>query len=188
MRKDNNWDEEVAPEEKQQQAVQIMDTTMDEPLGLGYEVVRRRTLELTGLKAQVEFQGGLIYDHAQHLEALPPSLFEGMDEDLRGVGTLGRCAVWMRLFVRSRVLGLRSGAVKQERAIVTFGAIWRPVLALESWAGRVDAQRATMSQARSKDHRLIHDLLVQNAAMQRELQELRDRVTTLERERYRRGK
>nr|GFA48912.1 hypothetical protein [Tanacetum cinerariifolium] len=33
---------------------------------------------------------------------------------------------------------------EQERATVTFGAIWRPMLALESWARHVDAQRETM--------------------------------------------
>ncbi|GJW62974.1 hypothetical protein Tco_0114858, partial [Tanacetum coccineum] len=42
-------------------------------------------------------------------------------------------------------------------------------------------------KARYDDHRLIHDLLVQNTTMQRELQELRDRVTTLEQEGSRRG-
>ncbi|GJV30746.1 hypothetical protein Tco_1391146 [Tanacetum coccineum] len=35
----------------------------------------------------------------------------------------------------------RSLEHKQERVVVTFGAIWRPVLALESWAGQTDAQR-----------------------------------------------
>ncbi|GKC76257.1 hypothetical protein Tco_1127031 [Tanacetum coccineum] len=35
----------------------------------------------------------------------------------------------------------RSLEHKQERVAVTFGAIWRPVLALESWAGQTDAQR-----------------------------------------------
>ncbi|GKD51705.1 hypothetical protein Tco_1280681 [Tanacetum coccineum] len=35
------------------------------------------------LGAQVEFQGGLLHDHAQHLNALPPALFEGYDRDLR---------------------------------------------------------------------------------------------------------
>ncbi|GKB67638.1 hypothetical protein Tco_0929050 [Tanacetum coccineum] len=68
-------------------------------------------------------------------------------------------------------------------AILTFGALWRPVLALEAWAGHVDAWMADMSWARYDDHKLIHDMLVQQAAMQRELQEMRGRVTTLEYER-----
>ncbi|GJX41791.1 hypothetical protein Tco_0256781 [Tanacetum coccineum] len=38
--------EEIAPEGQQQQAVLVEDTTADEPLGLGYEVARRRALEL----------------------------------------------------------------------------------------------------------------------------------------------
>ncbi|GJX32033.1 hypothetical protein Tco_0241888 [Tanacetum coccineum] len=42
-------------------------------------------------------------------------------------------------------------------------------------------------QARYEDHRLIHDLLVQNAAIQHELQESRHLVTALEQERSRRG-
>ncbi|GKB14023.1 hypothetical protein Tco_0847946, partial [Tanacetum coccineum] len=129
-----------------------------------------------------QVSGGLIHDQAQRLDALPPTLFEGYDRDFRELYTRSR-AVRDEIF--SQRYRLRS--LEQERATVTFSAIWRPVLALESWAGRVDALRAMMSQARSEDHRLIHDLLVQNAAMQHELQELRDRVTTLEWERDHRG-
>ncbi|GJV18229.1 hypothetical protein Tco_1363552 [Tanacetum coccineum] len=36
---------------------------------------------------------------------------------------------------------------EQERVAVTFGAIWRPVLALEAWAGQTDAQRAALWHA-----------------------------------------
>nr|GFB11151.1 hypothetical protein [Tanacetum cinerariifolium] len=72
---------------------------------------------------------------------------------------------------------------EQERTAVTFGALWRPMLALEAWAGRVDTQMVDMSQAGYNDHRLVHDMLVQQAALQRELQEMRDRVTALEQKR-----
>ncbi|GJY72759.1 hypothetical protein Tco_0477190, partial [Tanacetum coccineum] len=61
----------------------------------------------------------------------------------------------------------------------------RLVLALEAWAGRVDTRLANMSRDRYDDHRLIHDMLVQQAAMQHELQEMRGRVTALEQERDR---
>ncbi|GJR62692.1 hypothetical protein Tco_1504854 [Tanacetum coccineum] len=64
---------------------------------------------------------------------------------------------------------LRSLKHEQERAAMTFGALWRPVLALKAWAGRVDTQMASMSQAGYDDHRLVHDLLVQQATLQREL-------------------
>ncbi|GKF63618.1 hypothetical protein Tco_0187066, partial [Tanacetum coccineum] len=39
---------------------------------------------------------------------------------------------------------LRSLEYEQERVVVTFGAIWRPILALELWAGQTDAQRAAL--------------------------------------------
>ncbi|GJR74559.1 hypothetical protein Tco_0086924 [Tanacetum coccineum] len=69
---------------------------------------------LTELGAQVEMHGGLIHDHVVQLEDLSPALFE------------------------------RSLEYEQERVIVTFGAIWRPMLAIESWAGQTDAQRAAL--------------------------------------------
>ncbi|GJY77711.1 hypothetical protein Tco_0483512 [Tanacetum coccineum] len=50
----------------------------------------------------------------------------------------------------------------------------------------VDTRLAGTSWDRYDDHRLIHDMLVQQAAMQRELQEMRGRVATLEQERGRR--
>ncbi|GKC43294.1 hypothetical protein Tco_1061016, partial [Tanacetum coccineum] len=217
-------EEEVAPE-GQQQVVSVVDTTTDEPLGLGYRALRRRELPLgegsvpstfeigqssrpvseqqrvketptprphvcatwvdpvdvtvytdipiyvppvrvpvqtppspewsfsstsftiipsSSYPTQLELHGSILHDHTQRLDALPSTLFEGYDRDLRELYN-------------------------------------RPVLALESWAGHVDAQREEMWQARYDDHRLIHDLLVQNTTMQRELQEMRDRVTILER-------
>ncbi|GKD99307.1 hypothetical protein Tco_1387291 [Tanacetum coccineum] len=79
----------------------------------------------------------------------------------------------------------RSLKREQERATMTFGALWRPVLALEAWAGHVDTRLVDMSRATYDDHRLIHNMLVQQAAMQHELQEMRGRVTALEQERSR---
>nr|GEZ82957.1 hypothetical protein [Tanacetum cinerariifolium] len=46
----------------------------------------------------------------------------------------------------------------------------------------VDTQLADMSWDMYDDHKLIHDMLVQRAAMQRKLQEMRGRVTALEHE------
>ncbi|GKC18830.1 hypothetical protein Tco_1020980 [Tanacetum coccineum] len=57
----------------------------------------------------------------------------------------------------------------EKRATVTFRALWRSMLALEAWAGRVDSRLADMSRDRYDDHRLIHDMLAQQDAMQREL-------------------
>nr|GEW37845.1 hypothetical protein [Tanacetum cinerariifolium] len=49
--------------------------------------------------------------------------------------------------------------------------------------GHVDTRMANMSWDRYDDHRLTHDMLVLQAAMQRELQEIRGRVTALDQER-----
>ncbi|GJY66733.1 hypothetical protein Tco_0468971 [Tanacetum coccineum] len=75
---------------------------------------------------------------------MPPTLFVGIDRDVRELYT-------------------RSGVVRDE----IFSQ--RPMLALEAWAGRVDTRLADMSRDRYDDHRSIHDMLVQQAAMQREL-------------------
>ncbi|GKG15201.1 hypothetical protein Tco_0354801, partial [Tanacetum coccineum] len=61
--------------------------------------------------------GGLIRDHAVRLDELSPALFK------------------------------RSLEYEQERVAVTFGEIWRPVLALEAWAGQTDAQRVALWHA-----------------------------------------
>ncbi|GKE02412.1 hypothetical protein Tco_1390395 [Tanacetum coccineum] len=59
---------------------------------------------------------------------MPPTLFMGIDRDVRELYT-------------------------------------RPVLAMEAWAGHVDTRMEDMSQTGYDDHRLIHDMLVQHAAL-----------------------
>ncbi|GJX36964.1 hypothetical protein Tco_1078315 [Tanacetum coccineum] len=253
-------EEEVAPE-GQQQAVPVVDTAADEPLGLGYRALRRQqhkveetltprpqvratwvnpvditvntnilidvppvrvpiqtppslewssgslsvspsspavpTLvaspvitptntialdegEFLEIGAQLELHGSILHDHTQRLDVLPPTLFEGYDRDLRELYTRSR---EVRDEIFSQCYRLKSLKQEQEKATVTFGPIWRPVLALELWVGHVDTQKVEMWQARYDDHRLIHDFLVQNTMMQRKLQEMRDRVNILERER-----
>ncbi|GJX58050.1 hypothetical protein Tco_0289440 [Tanacetum coccineum] len=231
-------EEEAAPE-GQQQAVSAEDTAMNEPVGLGYEALRRRELvvgearpstfdvgqssrsvlehegaeriyafrqptlvtwvdledgrvyidistyvppvapvqtppspewssatiavdedEFLEVGAQLEPHESILHDHTQRLDALPPTLFEGYDRDLRELYTRSG-AVRDEIF--SQRYRLRSLEQEQERAI-----------------------RAEMWRARYDDHRLIHDLLVHHTAMQHELQEMRGRVATLEQERSRR--
>nr|GEV19605.1 hypothetical protein [Tanacetum cinerariifolium] len=74
----------------------------------------------------------------------------------------------------------------EKRTVMTFRALWRPVLTLEAWAGRVDTWMIDMSREAYDDHRLVHDMLLQQTALQRVLQETRGRVTALEQERDRR--
>ncbi|GJR43456.1 hypothetical protein Tco_1311559 [Tanacetum coccineum] len=200
-------EEEVAPE-GQQQAVPVMDTTANEPLGLDYGVLRRQQQrvketptprpgvrdtwvdpvddtvytdisvdvppvrvsvqtpplpewsssslpvsqsspavptpvaspvttpattivvgedEFLEVGAQLELHGSIIHDYTQRLDALPPTLFEGYDRDLRELYTRSR---EVRDEIFSQRYRLRS--LEQEMLTVTFGDIWRPMLALES--------------------------------------------------------
>nr|GEW03239.1 hypothetical protein [Tanacetum cinerariifolium] len=80
----------------------------------------------------------------------------------------------------------RSLKHEQERTVVTFKALWRPVLALEAWAGRFDTRMTDMSRTGYDDRMLVHDMLLQQTALQRELQEMGGHITTLEQERDRR--
>ncbi|GKF31780.1 hypothetical protein Tco_0101578 [Tanacetum coccineum] len=80
--------------------------------------------------------GGLIRDHTVRLEELSPALFERYDRDIGELFTRSR-AVRDEIF--SQRYRFRSLEHEQERVAVTFGALWRPVLTLESWAGQTDA-------------------------------------------------
>nr|GEW52917.1 hypothetical protein [Tanacetum cinerariifolium] len=111
------------------------------------------------------------------INALPPTLFLNIDRDVREL-YIRSGAVKDEIF--SQRFRFRSLEREQERATTMFGALWRPVLALEAWAGHVDTRMADLSRAGYDDHRLIHDMLVKQAAMQHELQEMRGRVTTLQ--------
>nr|GEZ12229.1 hypothetical protein [Tanacetum cinerariifolium] len=75
---------------------------------------------------------------------------------------------------------------RDERTAVTFKALWRPMLALEAWAWRVDTRMTDMSWTGYADHRLVYDMLLQQTTLQRELQEMRCCVTVLKQERDRR--
>ncbi|GJZ54218.1 hypothetical protein Tco_0609103 [Tanacetum coccineum] len=131
--------------------------------------------EFLEVGVQLELHRSILYDHTQRLDA--STFLEGHGRDVTELFDRSRA---VREEIHSQRFRLRSLELAQEQVTFTFGTLWRLVLALEAWAGQTDAQRAAMWQARYEDHRLIHDLLVQNAAMQRELQELRDCVTTLE--------
>ncbi|GJZ33790.1 hypothetical protein Tco_0579226 [Tanacetum coccineum] len=92
--------------------------------------------EFLEVGAQLELHGSILHDHTWRLDALPPTLFEGYDRDLRELYTKSK-EVKDEIF--SQCYRLRILEQEHERATMTFGAIWRPVLALELWAGYVDA-------------------------------------------------
>ncbi|GKC01312.1 hypothetical protein Tco_0987448 [Tanacetum coccineum] len=78
-----------------------------------------------------------------------------------------------------RELYTRSGVVRDK----IFSQ--RPMLALEAWTGHCYTRLADMSRDRYDDHILIHDMLVQQDVMQRELQEMGGHVVALEQEKGR---
>ncbi|GKD30212.1 hypothetical protein Tco_1240990 [Tanacetum coccineum] len=112
---------------------------------------------LTELGAQVEMQGRLISNHAVRLEELSPALFK------------------------------RSLEYEHERVAVTFRAIWRPVLALEAWAGQTDAQRAALWHAISDVQGENRDLRLQLTEERRARLELAEIVDGMRRGQEPRG-
>ncbi|GJU34632.1 hypothetical protein Tco_1182986 [Tanacetum coccineum] len=86
-------------------------------------------------------RGGLIHDYTVRLGELSPALFERCDRD---IGELFTRSGAVRDEIFSQRYRLRSLKHEQERVAVTFGVIWRPVLAMESWVGQTDAQRAAL--------------------------------------------
>nr|GEX61912.1 hypothetical protein [Tanacetum cinerariifolium] len=86
--------------------------------------------------ARLELHGSILYDHTQRLDALPPTLFKGYNMDLRELYTRSG-AVRDEIF--SQRYRFRSLEREQERATMTFSAIWRPILALEAWEGQTNA-------------------------------------------------
>ncbi|GJV42742.1 hypothetical protein Tco_1421182 [Tanacetum coccineum] len=107
---------------------------------------------------------GLIHDHAVRLEELLPALFERYDRD---IGELFTRSEAVRDEIFSQRYRFRSLEHEQERVAVTFGALWRPVLALKSWAGQADEQRATLWHAISDTQEENRELWLQLAKERR---------------------
>ncbi|GKC71014.1 hypothetical protein Tco_1116897 [Tanacetum coccineum] len=82
---------------------------------------------------------------------LSPALFERYERDL---GELFTRSEVVRDEIFSQRYRFRSLEYKQERVAMSFRAIWRPVLALESWTCQTNAQRAALLQGENQDLRL----------------------------------
>ncbi|GKC15693.1 hypothetical protein Tco_1012475 [Tanacetum coccineum] len=128
---------------------------------------------LTELGAQVEMQGGLIRDHAVRLEELSPALFERYDRD---IGELFTKSGAVRDEIFSQGYRFRSLEHEHKRVVVTFGALWRLVLALKSWAGQTDAHRAALWHAISDTQGENRELRLQLAEERRARLELAEIV------------
>ncbi|GKA57049.1 hypothetical protein Tco_0756237 [Tanacetum coccineum] len=230
---------EEAVSEGQQQATPVVDTTVGEPLGLGYGALRRResavgegevpnTFEMdpedgrvyTDIPAYVpqvahvqtppypEWSFGSMLVSPSSLAVLTPVASPttsspvaspvtveaesfmaelGAQRYERDFGELYTRLGAVRGEIFSQRYRLRSLEREHERTTVTFDAIWRPVLALESWAGRTDAHRAAPWQA-------IYDSQGENYVLRRQFVEERheqldliERITRIERRQESRG-
>nr|GEX90764.1 hypothetical protein [Tanacetum cinerariifolium] len=114
-------DEEEATPEGQQQAVQVVDTGVSEPLGLGYGAARRLALEsikeiASSTYEVVRASREHIQDHTQRLDVLPPTLVVDIDRDV--------IELYTRLGVaRDKIFSqrYRFRSLEQERTAVTVG-------------------------------------------------------------------
>nr|GEW68087.1 hypothetical protein [Tanacetum cinerariifolium] len=111
--------------------------------------------EFLEVGAQLELNWSILHDHTQRFDSLPPTLFEGYDRDLKELYTRSGVVRDEIFLQRYR---FRSLERERERATMTFSAIWRPVLALEAWAGQTDAQRAALWHAIYNIQRENHNL------------------------------
>ncbi|GJZ44605.1 retrotransposon ORF1 [Tanacetum coccineum] len=194
------WDDEEVVPEGQQQAVPVMDTAADEPLGLGYGALRRRELALGEGSVPSTFEIGqssrsvLEQQRVEETSApriptlaspkwssgslpvSPSSLLVPTPVASLVTALVANIAVdedeYLEVGAQLELHGgilhdytqhlyslppalFRSLQREQERITMTFGASWRPVLALEAWAGHVDARRAELWQAKYDDHRVM---------------------------------
>ncbi|GJY20033.1 hypothetical protein Tco_0392599 [Tanacetum coccineum] len=128
----------------QQRAAPVAETVMGEPLGLGYRALRRW-----------ERAGCLVYLSSLPISPAPsiipspissPMISLTVPSPVASPATTKTEGFLTELGARVEMQGglirdhtryrFRSLEHEQERVAVTFGAIWRPVLALESWAAR----------------------------------------------------
>ncbi|GJX52689.1 hypothetical protein Tco_0281058 [Tanacetum coccineum] len=155
------------------------------PLGFGYRAARHRVLESTEKIAPNPEDGRVYIDILTYvplaalvqtspspewsLSSLPvspsspvvpspiaspvatPTTTISVDEDQFLEGQL-------EIKSSHRGIGFRSLEQEQERATMTFSAIWRPILALEAWAGQTDSQMAALWHAIYDIQRENHDL------------------------------
>ncbi|GJW81601.1 hypothetical protein Tco_0145576 [Tanacetum coccineum] len=87
---------------------------------------------LAELGAQIKLNKGILHNHTHRLDALPSTIFEGYGQNFIELFARSRA---VRDEIHSQCFWLRILEQGQEQAMITFGALWRPVLALEAWAG-----------------------------------------------------
>ncbi|GJS39267.1 hypothetical protein Tco_0564310 [Tanacetum coccineum] len=203
--------EEEAVPEGQQRVVLVMGEIVSAPLGLRYGVLRRPELAVEEDQVYSTFEIGqgsrsvIVPERTEIVSALrkptvtmwihpvdaPSAIPSPISSPMRSLTILSPIAslvatpiaTILRLDVMPPTLF--ASIDKDVRELYT-RALWKLVLALKAWTRHVGTRMADMSRAGYDDHRLVHDMLVQQATLQNELQEIRGRVTTLEQEKDRR--
>ncbi|GJT14220.1 hypothetical protein Tco_0861262 [Tanacetum coccineum] len=183
---------EEAASEDQQQAVSAEDTTEDEPSGLGYRAARRRTLELAEGTVPSTYEVGQSSRSTpdQHIAYETPTPGLPPISDTPIIPSLVASPVPAAAVDEDDFLEI--GAQLELHGSILHDHTERldalPPTLFEGYGqdftelllGHLDAERAALWNARYEDQREIHDLRMQRAADQRELQELRELVATLE--------
>nr|GEU83590.1 reverse transcriptase domain-containing protein [Tanacetum cinerariifolium] len=154
--------EEEAVPEGQQRVVPVVGTAVSEPLGFRYGALRHRELALEedheystsevgqgSGSAPKPKRSERVSASRQPTLAMWTDPTNEIDRNVRELYTRSRV---VRDEIFSQRYRFRSLEHEQERTAVTFGALWRHVLALEACAGRVDTQMTDMSRAGYDDH------------------------------------
>nr|GEU77667.1 reverse transcriptase domain-containing protein [Tanacetum cinerariifolium] len=155
--------EEEAVPEGQQRAVLVVGIAVSEPLRIGYGALRRRELALEEYHVYSTFEVG--HDSGSVLEPVrservlafrQPTLTTWTDlkDDSPMATSTATISVDEDQFIER--YQFRSLEHEQERTAVTFNALWRSVLALEAWAGRVDTQMIDMSRAGRANRKVLN--------------------------------
>ncbi|GKB86935.1 hypothetical protein Tco_0959207 [Tanacetum coccineum] len=194
--------DEAIPE-GQHRAAPVVETAVGGPLGLGYGALRRQEIALGEGRMPSLFEtppspewspGSLVISPAPSVVPLPISspmisltvpshIASPATAETEGFLTELGAQVEMSGAVRDEIFSkryrFRSLDHEQERVIVTFEAIWRPVLPLESWAGQTDAQRVALWHAISDTQGENRELQLQLAEERRARLELAEVVDSI---------
>nr|GEW71604.1 hypothetical protein [Tanacetum cinerariifolium] len=190
--------EEVASKDQQQQVILVEDTTEDEPSGLGYRAARRHAIELaegTMPSTYETRQSSSSTLNQQMVDETPtPRLpvhttWEDPEDGTEPLGYLfvPSSSGWSTKplseapVIPSPVASLVLTVAIEDDDFLEIRAHLKLYRTPTIFKGNSDGKRVAMWHARYKDQRKIHELRMHHAGDQRELQELREYVTTLER-------
>ncbi|GJU62057.1 hypothetical protein Tco_1243892 [Tanacetum coccineum] len=176
----------------QQRAAPVVETSVGEPLGLGYRALRHRELALREGQMPSVFkvgQGSGSVPEPEGSERVSAS-YPPPTPPVQTPPSLewSSCSFPISPAPSVIPLPISSPMISLTIPLPIASSVATPTATIPVdddqflEAGRVDTRMAKMSRAGYNDHWLVHDLLVQQTALQRELQEMRGHVTALDQE------